>query len=219
MQFASDELVAAFGEQTGIECQTVVASSGKLTAQISEGAPYHVLLSADAAYPDRLFQNGHTTGQPRIYAHGQLALWVATNVGAASLQTLAMPTVAHIALPNPETAPYGRAAKQALQAAGLWEQLQPKLVWAESVAQANQYLSTGAAQAGFTAVSVLHTGALQTAGNWAVVDTNTYQPIAQAMVVLTDANGVHPHAQTFFDFMETPEARSILRDFGYSVRE
>ncbi|RME75742.1 MAG: molybdate ABC transporter substrate-binding protein, partial [Chloroflexi bacterium] len=157
LQFAFTDLAAQFEQQTGQPVRLVFGSSGKLTAQIENGAPFDILASADESYIDRLAsQDLLLPDTRRQYAQGQLALVANRQAGLAvdTLDDLLSPAVRRVAIANPEHAPYGTAAMQALQQAGLWEQLQPKLVLAETVRQALQFVQTGDATAGIVALSI-----------------------------------------------------------------
>jgi len=152
VQFAMDDLTAMFSEETGIPCEIILGSSGKLMAQIREGAPYHVFVSADMKYPVTLFNDGLTTARPDIYANGSLVLWTLDD-RLPSIEILRSGEVSKIALANPSTAPYGRAASQALEFYGMDMEVADKLVYGESISQTNQFIISGSAQVGFTAKS------------------------------------------------------------------
>ena len=129
VQYAMQELIEAFTTKEGIACQTVVGSSGKLTAQIKEGAPYQLFVSANMKYPQNLHQQGFTVEPPKVYARGQLVLWTQYPNLTPTTQSLSHSKVQHIALANPKTAPYGEAAWQVLQKTGLASRLKEKLVF------------------------------------------------------------------------------------------
>ena len=155
MQFAMEDMIRAFEVAADISCELVVSSSGKLTAQIHEGAPFDILISADMKYPEDLYRAGLTETPPQVYAYGKLVLWSLQDSLELSLQALKSPNVRHVALANPETAPYGKAALEVLQYHGIYEEVREKLVFGESIAQTNQFIISKAAEAGFTAMSVV----------------------------------------------------------------
>ena len=214
MQFAMEELVASFAKKTQIPCETVVGSSGKLTAQIQAGAPFDVFVSADLRYPQRLHEAGLTEGPAEVYAYGQLVLWSLSKDTSPSLDVLSAPTIKHIALANPQTAPYGQAAQSVLQATQLWDSIQPKLVFGESIAQTNQFIISGAAEVGFTALAVVKSDGMRDQGQWEIIPTELYQPIEQGVVVLSQDVSTE-EARTFVDFLLSEEAKVILDKFGY----
>ena len=214
MQFAMEELVEAFSKQTQLPCETVVGSSGKLTAQIQAGAPFDVFVSADLRYPERLHQAGLTQGPAKVYAYGQLVIWSLTPDIPPQLSHLPSPDIKHIAVANPQTAPYGQAAQEALQQTGLLDSVQHKLVFGESIAQTNQFIISGAAELGFTALSVVKSDAIQGQGEWQIIPKELYQPIAQGVVVLSQDEPTTA-AQAFVSFLLSTEAKVILDKFGY----
>lgn len=215
MQFAMVEIVDAFEQQAIISCATVVSSSGKLTAQISQGAPYDVFVSADMKYPEVLFGAGLTKQQPAVYAYGKLVMWSAIEGLQPSINQLRSPEVKHVALPNPKTAPYGIAAMEVLKHHNILESIQKKLVYGENISQTNQFIISKSAEIGFTAKSVVLSHQMNEKGSWVELDQNLYTPLAQGVVVLDNERG-HLSKQ-FFDYLFSPEAREILQKFGYEV--
>jgi molybdate transport system substrate-binding protein len=197
--------------------RTVVGSSGKLTAQIRHGAPYQLFLSADMGYPEALRRSGEAVTEPKVYARGALVLFTAAPRNlSAGLKILGDPSIRRIALANPRTAPYGRAAKEALQKSGLWKRLQKKFVYGESVGQTVIY-ALKAADAGLIAKSALHSpafAAYRAGRNWVDVDPALYRPIEQGIVLLK-AGASDPEARAFYAFLLGPEAGRIFRTYGY----
>jgi molybdate transport system substrate-binding protein len=187
-QFASQALKQAFEKQYPAKVELVVSSSGKLTAQIENGAPYDVFLSADMRYPQALYEKGATLDTPRIYALGSLVLWSLKKIpdgkGAGILLSDGVRT---IALANPATAPYGVAAVQCMKKEGIYARVKNKLVYGESIAQVNQYLLMGAADIVFTARSVVGAPHLKNKGYWIAAPPPSYSPIAQGAVILKTA--------------------------------
>ncbi|MFK8101307.1 MAG: molybdate ABC transporter substrate-binding protein [Saprospiraceae bacterium] len=219
MQFAMEALTEAFSEESQVTCALVVSSSGKLTAQIKAGAPYDVFVSADVKYPEALYQSGLTEGAAKVYAHGKLVLWSMLPELQPSIELLQSPSVQHIALANPKTAPYGAAALSVLQRYNLQDSVKEKLVYGESIAQTNRFINSKSVELGFTALSVVRAERMQGVGQWIELDTNLYQPIAQAAVVLQAKEGTHPAAISFYKFLFSAKAKKILKDFGYLVDE
>ncbi len=218
MQFAIKELAKKFTDQTTIECDLIISSSGKLTAQIIEGAPFDVFVSADMKYPMALYNNALTESQPRIYAYGKLVLWSMVESISSSINLLEKKEINHIALANPKTAPYGSATIEVLKHFDIYDEIKNKLVFGESVAQVNQFVISRAAEIGFTAKSVLLSSELKDKGNWIDLDATTYSPIEQGVVILK--NTTHPkEAKQFYDFLFSKEGKEILKDFGYDVNK
>ncbi|MEM1214096.1 MAG: molybdate ABC transporter substrate-binding protein [Bacteroidota bacterium] len=217
LQYAMRDLTAAFTAESGIACELILGSSGKLTAQIRAGAPYHVFLAADEQYAEAIFRAGLAAEPPETFAYGQLIWWSVTQAIPEDLTVLATDAVPHIAIAQPRTAPFGVAAVEALQYLKLYEALEPKLVYGESVAQANQFVTTGAATYGLTALSTTRIPAYQETGQWVAVDTQAYQPIEQSVVTLTADELLRPQAVAFQRFLFSAPARAILRAHAYRL--
>ncbi|MBD2704973.1 molybdate ABC transporter substrate-binding protein [Spirosoma sp. BT702] len=217
-QFVMEELKTAFQQKTGVAIESIVNSSGKLTTQIQQGAPYDVFLSADMEYPQTLHKAGLTLAAPIIYAYGSLVLWTAGDLPvSANLKILSDPAVRHVAIANPATAPYGEAAIILLKSRKLLEQIQSKIVYGESIAQVNQYILSGSVEVGFTAKSVVLDPSLTKRGHWVDLPAKEYAPIAQGVVVLK-RTGQTKAAQQFLAFLGSPTARRILQKFGYQIK-
>lgn len=219
MQFAMEELIPAFTQETGIDCEIIFSSSGKLTAQIMEGAPFDVFMSADMKYPNTLFNEGLTTTAPKIYAYGQIVLWTQIEGITPSLDILTEDYIKHIAIPNPKTAPYGKAAIEMLEYHDLLEKVKNKLVYGESISQTNQFINSKAAEIGFTAKSVVLSSKMKDSGKWVDVKEGTYTPISQGVVLLNNHESKLEKAQKFHEFLFSTKSKEILNKFGYSVTE
>jgi molybdate transport system substrate-binding protein len=216
MQFVMQPLAKSFTEETGIKCETIISSSGKLTAQIKEGAPYDVFVSADMKYPNELHESGMTISKPAIYARGKIVLWSADENTFPSIDYLKNTPPDHIALANPKTAPYGMAAIEVLKKNGLFENLKDKLVYGESIAQVNQFVLSGAAEVGFTAKSVVMSPVVKEKGNWMDLNDEEYTPIEQGIVILKNSEKTN-EAQRFLDFIFSEKGKMILKEYGYEV--
>jgi len=219
MQYALGPITEKFTEKTGILCQLILASSGKHTAQIMEGAPFDVFVSADMKYPMNLYDKGFTTAPPEIYAYGKLVLWTMVDGLPVSIAKLNDSSINHIALANPKTAPYGKAAVEVLEKYALLDSLKNKLVYGESIGQTNQFVYSESAEIGFTAQSVVLAPEMKGKGKWVLVNDTDYNPISQGAVVIKQSEGNNPNANKFYNFLFSNEARIILKDFGYSVDE
>ncbi len=207
------DLEAGFQKASGRAVQFVVGSSGQLSAQIRQGAPFDVFLSADREYVQALEKEGVvTSGSVKAYAVGTLTLAVRKESAGviAALEDLAKPEVKRIAIANPEHAPYGRAAKQALEEAGLWESIQPKIVLAESVRQALQFVESGNADAGLVGSA----GALAANLETRPVPQRLYDPIVQGLGIV-QATKQQDDARAFVDFLLGPAGQDVLRRWGF----
>lgn len=218
VQFAMQELTEHFTSQTGMACQIVHSSSGKLTAQIMEGAPYDLFISADMKYPEELHRAGLTTSPPLPYAYGKLVLWSLIDDFPSPIdigQLATRDAVRHIAIANPKTAPYGVAAIEALQYFAAYDALQAKLVFGESISQVNQFVLSKTAEVGITAKSVVLSPKIKGQGKWTEVPPASYSPIAQGVVILK--KGQIEKAEQFHSFLFSESARVILEKYGYEL--
>ncbi len=218
MQFAMEELTEAFTRKTGIRCEITVSSSGKLTAQIKKGAPFDVFVSADMKYPLEILKSGLAATRPKVYAYGKLVFWSMKDDINPSLEMLHNNSFRHIALANPKLAPYGVAAIEVLKNHQLLEKVEKKLVYGESIAQTNQFVITGAAEVGFTAMSVVLSPQMKGKGKWIEINQIDYPPIEQGVVVVKRENSPADNALKFYEFLSSKEAIAILETFGYAVR-
>lgn len=215
IQFALEALCEAFTVESSILCRRVISSSGMLTAQIMEGATYDVFLSADMSYPEYLFKNGQGVSAPEIYAFGALVLWTNQEHLKLTIPLMLSDSIKHIAIANPETAPYGKAALTYLKNSGIYEAIQDKLVFGSSISQTNQFVYSGAADLGFTAKSVVYSPKI-TAENWIEPDTNLYLPIEQGILLLKNGS-LNKEAQAFRKFLFSQKGKEILTNFGYQL--
>jgi molybdate transport system substrate-binding protein len=222
------ELLARSFESSypGAKVEAVYASSGALAAQIRTEAPYDLFLSADVATPRKLEKEGFGEGEARVYAYGVLCVASRHGVDASgSLGFLSDGKYRSVALAQPELAPYGLAAKQALIASGLWESLAPRLVYGSNIGQVNQFVASASSDAGFVNLSaVLADPAYAAEGRpgiaWARVSTVLYESIAQAGLVVkrddTSSGAARARlAGDFLDFLCSPEGRHTLEKAGY----
>lgn len=212
---ALQALEPAFSAQTGHTLSPSYGSTGKLYAQILHGAPFALFLAADAERPMRLEQSGAAVAGTRFtYAVGKLVLWRrepgSADIGVDFLQSGAF---RHLAIANPDTAPYGRAAKQALEQLGLWEALSPRIVRGENIGQAFAFVRSGNAELGFVAQSQLALDPLEPPGSSWLVSEELYDPIQQQAVLLRD----EPAARAFLEFLQGEAARSIIQSQGYGL--
>jgi molybdate transport system substrate-binding protein len=219
LRFAADSLVAGFNRLQDIPCEVIPGSSGKLYAQIKEGAPYDLFLSADLIYPEALQKAGLTEESPEVFAYGSLILWSLNPEINPSFDILKTDRIRHISMANPRTAPYGRAAWEAIKFYGLEDELSNKLVYGESLSQADQFLLSGSADIGFTSLSVAQNSDFRKLGSWIPVDPAAYTALPHGAVLLKNKEGVHSSARAFYQYLFSVDGRNVLKNFGYSVRE
>lgn len=213
---AFDEVGTLFERETAATLTFSYGSSGLLASQIEGGLPADIYASADIEYVDRLRQEGLIIEDTQqVYAVGRLALASSTKAGLtlSDPQDLLQPEVRQVAIANPQHAPYGRAAEEALKSLGLWDELKPKLVYGENVRQAMQYVQSANAEAGFVALSLAVAAPDVT---YVLVDASLHQPIRQALAVVagTKHEGL---ARRFIDLLTGPQGRAILEKYGFSV--
>lgn len=219
LRFALDEVMQAFrAAQPAARVEVIYGASGKIATQVRNGAPFDLFLSADRAFAEDLHQAGFTAGAPRLYAVGHLVAW-STDAALGRLplaELVRHPQVRRFAIANPEHAPYGRRAMEALRSQGLAEAAQPKLVMGENIAQAAQFIETGAAQAGLVALSLVLAPALQGKGAYTRIPEGWHSPLEQAFVVTRRA-AENPLAHAFAAYLESPAARATLRRYGFAL--
>lgn len=220
VSYAMDDLKKAFHElQPDIKVQTILGSSGKLTAQIKHGAPYQLFMSANMKYPEALYADKIAVTVPKVYAEGTLALFsVKAHDFSKGLGLLKERSIQKIAVANPKTAPYGIAADEVLKNAGLYNEVKNKFIFGESVSQTVSYAVT-AADIGLIAKSSLYSRQMQKYKmnvNWKEIDPALYTPIKQGIVILKNA-GENPEVKAFYDFILSADAQKILRQFGYRI--
>ena len=216
MQYVMEEIINEFEKNTSESCELIVGSSGKLMAQILEGAPYDIFISADKKYVDPLFESG-TSAEPQKFARGRLVLWSIHQSDNFDLEIedLTKPIVERIALANPKTAPYGEAAIQFLQNEELYEGVKNKLVYGESIAQVNQFIISGNVSCGLTAKSVVLLDKMVGKGSWIDISPSNHQPIEQYIARITGDRGNSEITMKFLKFLNSEKCASILEKFGY----
>ncbi|MFL5729648.1 MAG: molybdate ABC transporter substrate-binding protein [Cytophagaceae bacterium] len=215
-QYAMKEIEKQYEKETGKDIELVIGSSGKLTAQIRERAPFDIFLSADMHYPEVLQKEGLTMYEPKIYGYGSLVLWTCKEIDLLNMNVLLLPEVKVIAMANPKVAPYGEAAIEVMNYYKLYEKAEPKLVYGESISQVNQYVSSKAADLGFTAKSVVLSPEMQGKGKWMELDKKSYKPIAQGAVLLkASKERSAADAEAFYNYLYSEKARKIFKKYGY----
>jgi len=203
----------------GVVLTSEIGASGSLVAQIANGAPYDVFLSADLDFPRRLIAAGGADGSSLVtFAFGRLVLWTTRpglDLGSVG-SVVRDPSVLRIAIANPKAAPYGRAAEEALARLGVSGDAQPKLVFGENITQTAQFVSSGNADAGFVAYSLVVAPNNRGRGRWIEVPASLYSPIAQG-AVLTTRGMANPAARRYLQFLGSPAARKVFAQFGYGL--
>lgn len=221
LQFALSEIAETFTERTGLKVNLSFGSSGNFARQIRQGGPYELFLSADEGFVRELTDKGLTVDGGRLYAIGRIGLFAAKgspleadselkNLRAA----LEAGKIKRFAIANPEHAPYGRAAREALQTAGLWDVLQPRLVLGENIAQAAQFAASGSAQGGIIAYSLALAPTVKLLGAFSLLPETWHKPLRQRMVLLKNAGQT---ARRFYDFLRQPAARALFERYGFTL--
>ena len=216
LKFAMDEIVAAFKkDHPGDEVEAVYGSSGRFHTQIQQAAPYDLFFSADIALPRELARNGLAASDVKPYALGRIVLWSASmDASKMTLESLLDPEITRIAIANPKHAPYGKRAEEALRASGLWEKIEPKLVYGENIAQTAQFVQTGNAQVGIVALSLAVNPVLAAKGGYWLIPDKLHEPLEQGFIVTKRAAG-NPLAKQFADYMESEPARAAMTKYGF----
>ena len=217
LQSVIGALQADFKKKTGITIEPIIGSSGKLVAQMKNGAPFDIFLSADMNFPDALYQAGLTTKQPVVYAYGNLIICSTQNIGFVNWQrVLLTPAIKKIVMANPDVAPYGAAAKEVLQKEDVLGNIKSKLVVGESISQVNTYITTGVVDVGFTTQALISDPANKTKLYWTAIDPKTYTPIQQGMVILKRAEK-NAGALKFYRYLLSADAKVIFEKYGYRL--
>jgi len=216
---ALQELVGGFeAAHPGAKVQITLGASGRFFAQIQQGAPFDLLLAADARYPARLVEAGLSSGPAFLYALGRLAIWVPAgsrvDLETSGLRALLDPSIRKVAVGNPAVSPYGAAAEEALRSAGVLEAVREKFVLGQSAAQAAQFALGGGAQAAFLPLSLAAGPPLSTLGRYLILPPSSHRPVAQTGVILKGARDPDL-ARAFVAWLLGPGGRAILSRHGY----
>ncbi len=223
LQFAVTDLAHAFHKATGMQVRPTFGSTGNFSRQIREGAPFEIFMAADESYVLDLAAEGLTIGTGRLYAQGRIVLIAPKGSHLkvdANLDGLAAALsdgkMRRFAIANPEHAPYGMRAREALIHRGLWDALGPKMVLGENVSQAAQFATTGNVDGGIIAYSLALAPQVSALGDYALIPADWHTPLNQRMVMLKAAG---PVAKAFYAFMDTPGARGIMKRYGFALPE
>ncbi|WP_375765781.1 molybdate ABC transporter substrate-binding protein [Archangium gephyra] len=221
LKFALDELLEEFrAHNPGTEVQVTYGSSGNFLAQIANGAPFDVFLSADVAYPRKLAEQGLVEGDVFLYAVGRIVVWVPKDsplpLEQRGLEALREPSVQRIAIANPQHAPYGRAAEAALKSQGVYDAVKDRLVLGENIAQTAQFVQSGAAEAGIIALALAYAPAMRGQGRFWEVPLEAYPRMEQGGAILKRAKAPEL-ARRFRDHLLGLEGTALLKRYGFSL--
>lgn len=220
LRFVLGDIAKAFTRETGLSVRLSYGSSGNLSRQITQGAPYQMFMSADEAYVRNLAKAGRMEDDGAIYGYGRIVLFIGNGSALANVKfpdgygaAFAVAKKHRFAIANPAHAPYGRAAREALIHAGLWAIMEPSLLYGENVAQAAQFAASGSADGGIIAESLALQIAASGRGIYWLVPTDWYAPLGQRMALV---KGAGETARKFYTFMGQPEARKLLSEHGFA---
>lgn len=218
LKFPMEEIVVLFkSTHPAAQIETIYGSSGNFSTQIRQGAPYDLYFSADIAYPRALRAEGFAASEVQAYGVGRIVLWSQSrDAGKMTLADLTDPSILKIAIANPQHAPYGKRAEEALKAAGVWEKVEPKLVYGENIAQTAQYVQSGNAQVGIIALSLALGPELARQGSYALIPDKLHQPLEQGFIITRRAAD-NLLARVFTRFMASKEARNIMGRYGFAL--
>lgn len=221
LSFAIEEIAKKFKADTGMEVRVVLGSTGNFDRQIREGAPFQMFMAADEKFVLNLHRDGFAPDEGTLYAQGRIVIAVPEGSSLTpdgtleSLrQALDEGRITRFAIANPEHAPYGKRAEEALRRAGLWDAMQPHLVLGENVSQAAQFALSGDAQGGIIAYSLAIAPDVATRGSYDLIPADWHAALRQRMVLL---NGAGPVAQAFYDYMQGPAAVDIMEKYGFML--
>jgi molybdate transport system substrate-binding protein len=220
VSYAIEELKSEFAKHhPDTHVRVILGSSGKLTAQIRNGAPYGLFMSANMKYPEALYADGLARDHAKVYAKGGLSLFSAKERNfSAGLALLKEDDIKKIAIANPKTAPYGAAAYEAMQASGMINEVKGKLVYAESISQTLSY-ALSILDIGVVATSSLYSAKMsrfKKGRHWVEVDQALYTPIEQGVVLIKGFEDEKAY-EAFYHFIFTPKAQQILQRYGYVI--
>ncbi|HWF14094.1 MAG TPA: molybdate ABC transporter substrate-binding protein [Candidatus Acidoferrales bacterium] len=220
LTYAMNEIAANFEKVTGCSVHMSMGSSGNFLTQIENGAPFDLFFSADIAYPKKLEMEGlAAAGSTYLYAIGKIVLWtrndshVDISNGLPALRDLA---VRKIAIANPQHAPYGRAAEEALRNAGVYDSVKDRLVLGENISQAAEFVESGNADAGILALSLVLSPSMKGEGRTSTIPGSLYKPIEQGAVVLLASKNQHG-AKQFLEYIKLPSTVALLERYGFTL--
>jgi len=208
-----EELGREFESATKTKVVFVFGSTGMLTRQIENGAPFDLFASANVSYIDQLEQKGLIIPDSKtVYARGRITLWTANEspVRFQGIADLARPEIQRVAIANPDHAPYGLAAKQALQSAGVWDRVQPKLVYGDNIRQTLQYAQTGNVDVAIVSLTL----SINSNGRWSLIPENLHEPIDQGLAIMKTTKN-EAAARAFIAFLKSPQGKATMKKYGF----
>lgn len=221
LKFALDEIVSLYQRGSGRPVRVSYGSSGNFARQIEQGAPFDMFMSADEAFVESLAAKGLTIGSGDLYAVGRIVLFAVRpevfepdQAFAGLRKALASGSQKKFAIANPEHAPYGRAAKEALQSASLWAAIEPRLVLGENVSQAAQFAASGSTAGGIFALSLALSPNFADKGRYVVIPESMHRPLRQRMVLLSRSG---PETREFYRYLQQPPARAVFKRYGFAL--
>ncbi|MFN4057892.1 MAG: molybdate ABC transporter substrate-binding protein [Roseinatronobacter sp.] len=220
LQFVLEEIATAFAAETGQRVRLSLGSTGNFARQIREGAPFDIFMAADEQFVLDLHADGFTQDTGTLYGLGRIVLMAPHGALAVDpaldglREALAQGQITRFAIANPEHAPYGLRAREALVTAGLWDQVRPHLVLGANVSQAAAFAMSGNAEGGIIALSLALAPQLDGRGDFALIPEQWHSPLRQSMVLLP---GAGPVAEAFYDYLQQPAARATFARFGFTL--
>jgi len=218
LKFCLDEIVGSFKKNhAGADVEVTYGSSGNFKTQIEQGAPFDLFFSADIEFPRALAKAGFAASEVERYAIGRIVLWSATlDASKLGIADLTRSDIRKIAIANPQHAPYGNRADEALRASGVWEKVEPKLVLGENIAQTAQFVQSGNAQVGIIALSLVLSPEMAGKGTYSLVPDSLHKPLEQGFM-MTKRAADNPLARAFADYMRQSETRQLMAGYGFAL--
>ncbi len=215
LRYAMEELNAEFEKETNVNVEMSAASSGKLTAQIQNGAPFDIFLSANKKYAFYLYENGFGTEKPGLFCSGLIVYWTNKDMNlTGDIREILTKKIKRIAIANPQNAPFGQATVEALKSISIYDFIKQKVVFAENVSQISQYVLNNNVDIGFTSKSLVLSPKLKGKGVWFDVDESLYKPIDQ-FVLLLKRDKLNENAKKYYEFLFSEKAQNIFKKYGY----
>ncbi len=218
LRYVLEDINRAFEKKTGVHIEMSTASSGKLTAQIKNGAPYEVFLSANKKYPDYLYKNGFSLNKPKKVCKGVLVLWTTKDIELnRNLKELCNLNIETLAVANPQNAPFGKAAVETLKSLNIYKCLEQKIIYTENVSQISQYVVNKNADIGFTSKSIVLSTHLKNKGRWIELPDTLYEDLSEYAILTKNAEN-KLNAKNYYQFLFSKDAQKIFEENGYKIK-